>query len=617
MNNKENLRRHLLQLDNRSYKAYKDIQGSYDFSEFTLIIDYVQGDPFASPSKFRVKVPPNIARLPRELFSQGSREIALRDYLTRQFDSSATSISSKRGTGKSGSIAVTRCRQEVLERTSAFITPPTPPYQGGEKISISPSYQGGGKISISPSYQGREKISISPPYQGGDLGGVEVRFTVGLPAGGRSILGRQAAEMLCEDIPEIVRKSLYYANLNAAECRRHVETVEDADWLRQQLAERGLVAFVADGSILPRRSGADDRPLLKDAVSFQSPPSLKVEFDCPNRGLIAGMGIPAGITLIVGGGYHGKSTLLRSIELGVYNQIPEDGREFVVTNPAAVKIRAESGRSVAGVDISPFINQLPQGRDTAQFYTENASGSTSQAANIIEALENSAPVLLVDEDTAAANFMIRDRRMQELIAKEKEPITPFIDKVKQLYVDCGVSTILVMGGSGDYFDVADTVIAMDNFQACDATEKAKEIAKNYSIDRAAEGGKYFGKISPRVPVPASLDPSSGRRDVRVKVRDIDEVAFGTEDIDLAAVEQIADRGQLRAIAAAMVYAKQQHMDGKRTLSEIIDLVMADIDEGGMDILSPFPEGDFAMFRRFELAAAINRLRSLSVKKLNP
>ena len=616
MTNKESLQRHLRQLDNRGYKAYKDIQGNYDFSEFTLIIDYVQGDPFASPSKFRVRVPPNIAQLPRELFNSRSREIALRDYLTRQFDRAAHSISSKRGTGKSGLIAVTRFGQEVLERTSAFI------------------------ISSNTS-----EIE--------DLGGVELRFAVGLPARGRSILGRQAAEMLCEDIPQIVSNSLKYSHLNAAECRRHVETVEDADWLRQQLAENGLVAFVADGSILPRRSGVDNSPLLNNAVAFQSPPSLKVEFNCPNRGLISGMGIPAGLTLIVGGGYHGKSTLLKAIELGVYNRIPGDGREFVVTNPAAVKIRAEDGRSVAGVDISPFINYLPQGRDTAQFYTENASGSTSQAANIIEALEvgrrkfgngfrngfnrcqsdgsrprevvrgneeqerrkkeqDLAPVLLVDEDTAATNFMIRDRRMQELIAKHKEPITPFIDKVKLLYADCGVSTILVMGGSGDYFDVADTVIAMENFQANDVTEKAKEIAINYSISRAAEGEKIFGEITQRVPIPASLDPSLGRRDVRVKVRDVDELGFGTQEIDLGAIEQIVDRGQLRAIAAAMVYAKQQYMDGKRTLSEIIDLVMADIDAQGMNILSPFPEGDFAMFRRFELAAVINRLRSLSV-----
>lgn len=337
------------------------------------------------------------------------------------------------------------------------------------------------------------------------------------------------------------------------------------------------------------------------------------------------MGIPAGITLIVGGGYHGKSTLLRAIELGVYNHIPGDGRELVVTNPAAIKIRAEDGRSVAGVDISPFINQLPQGRSTTEFKSENASGSTSQAANIMEALEASIvgenhqssaipAVLLVDEDTAATNFMIRDRRMQELIAKEREPITPFIDKVRQLYTDHNVSTILVMGGSGDYFDVADTVIAMDNFQPLELTAKAKEIASKHSTGRSSEGGQEFGTIRPRIPLSESLDPSRGRWDVRVKVRDVDEVVFGTEDIDVSAVEQLVSKDQLRAIAAAMVYAKQNYIDGEKTLPMILDLVMADIADKGLDVITPFPQGDLALFRRFELAAAINRVRTLEVKQ---
>ncbi|MGL4378353.1 MAG: P-loop domain-containing protein, partial [Microcoleaceae cyanobacterium] len=283
-------------------------------------------------------------------------------------------------------------------------------------------------------------------------------------------------------------------------------------------------------------------------------------------------------------------------------------------------------------------------RSTTEFTTENASGSTSQAANIMEVLEvglvteaqtndppqpplikgendhsqpalNSGetfPVLLVDEDTAASNFMIRDRRMQELISKDKEPITPFIDKVRQLYLDYGVSTILVMGGSGDYFDVADTVISMENFQAFNVTEEAKEIANNYISNRTVEGGEAFGKITPRIPIPSSLDPSRGRQDVRLKVRDMDEVTFGTEEIDVTAVEQIVDKAQLRAIVSAMVYGKQKYMDGKKTLREIIDHVMADIEHQGMDILSPFREGDFAMFRPLELAAAINRLRTLSV-----
>jgi predicted ABC-class ATPase len=567
MSDHNKLQTTLLKLDGASYKAYKDLKGHYQFPNFTLIIDYVQGDPFASPSKLRVKVPQSVAGFPQQLYQSSSREIALRDYLTRQFHDAATKTSSRRGTGKSGLIAITNCGQEVVDRTSVFI----------------------------------------------DDNCVEVRFVVGLPARGRRILGRQAAEILCADIPKIVEKAFIYSSLNAKEIQQQVETIEDADWLRSQLAAKKLVAFVANGAILPRRSGVDSHPLENNAIPFQSPASLKVKFNCPNRGLIEGMGIPEGITLIVGGGYHGKSTLLKAIELGVYNHIPNDGREFVVTNPTAVKIRAEDGRSIAGVDISPFIKNLPQNRSTTNFSTANASGSTSQAANIIEALEAGANLLLIDEDTAATNFMIRDRRMQQLISKEREPITPFIDKVRQLYRDRGVSTILVMGGSGDYFDVAHTVIAMDNFQPQDVTEQAQAIAQKYTTDRASEGGTNFGKATPRIPFPNSINPSRGKRAVKLKVRDVDEVAFGTEDIDLEAVEQIVEIGQLRAIALAIVYAKAKYMDNKRTVSEILDKVMKDISEQGLDILTEFPQGDLALFRRFELAAALNRLRTLQVR----
>lgn len=567
MPDRDRLRATLLRLDNASYKAYKDIKGSYEFPNFTLAIDYVQGDPFASPSQLRVRVPQAIAGFPPELFASRSRGIALRDYLTREFDRVAREVSSSRGTGKSGLIAIARPGQEVLERSSTFI----------------------------------------------DLDAIEVRFVVGLPARGRRILGRQAADLLCDDIPRIVAEALLFSALDPKHVRRHVEAIEDADNLRQQLRDRDLVAFIPDGAILPRRSGVDNRPLEQDVVPFRSPPELRVRFECPNRGTVTGLGIPRGITLIVGGGYHGKSTLLRAIALGVYNHIPGDGRELVVTDSAAVKIRAEDGRSVAGVNISPFINLLPQGRSTADFSTTNASGSTSQAANIIEALEAGANVLLVDEDTSATNFTIRDRRMQQLIRKEKEPITPFIDKVRQLYLEYGVSTILVMGGSGDYFEVADIAIALEDFQPRDVTAEVKAIAREYRSDRLAEGGDAFGEITARIPLPESIDPSQGKRAVKVKVRDEDEVAFGSEEIDLAAVEQIVDTGQVRAIAAAIVYAKEQYADRQRTLAQILDAVLGDLDTRGFDILSPWPQGDLAAFRRFELAAALNRLRSLRVR----
>jgi predicted ABC-class ATPase len=563
----------LRQLDQRSYKAYKQIQGKYAFPGFTLMIDHVQGDPFAAPSRLRVVVPqqnPSAnqagAAFPKTLYASPSREIALRDYLNRQFAKFAAATRARRGSGKSGLIAIAHTGQQVLERSAIFITDEA----------------------------------------------VEARFVVGLPARGRQILGWEAAELLCEDIPRIVDRALRYASLNPAAIQRHVETVEDSDGLRQRLAEQGLISFIPDGAILPRQSGVIDEPLTEGALPFQSPESLRVSFDCPNRGTISGMGIPAGVTLIVGGGYHGKSTLLRAIALGVYNHIPGDGREYVVTDPNAVKIRAEDGRSIVGVDISPFINHLPQNRSTTQFSTENASGSTSQAANIMEALEAGATTLLVDEDTSATNFMIRDRRMQALIAKDKEPITPFIDKIRQLYRDRGVSTILVMGGSGDYFDVADTVIAMTDFQPQDVTAQAKAIAQQYATERVSEGGEVFGLITPRIPMSKRLDSRDDPRGPRLKVRDVDEMVFGAEAIALSAVEQIVEVGQLRAMGAAIAYLQDYYLDGRTCLKEIIDRVMADIQSAGIDAITPYPQGELVMFRPLELAAVINRLRSLAI-----
>ena len=563
----DDLRRQLSQIDGRGYKAYKAIEGSYNFPEFSLIIDHVQGDPFADPSRLRVMVRQEIAGFPPNLFGSSSRRIALRDFLTRQFDREARLVSKTRGTGRSGLIGVDSPGQEILNRTSAFV----------------------------------------------DETRVELRFVLGLPARGRTVLGRQAAEMLCHDLPRVIDRSLKQSNLDASKLKHHIETAEDADWLRGQLRDRGLVAFVGDGSILPRRTGVDSRPMESGAIPFEAPDSLRVTFDRPNGGSISGMGIPKGVTLIVGGGYHGKSTLLRAIEGGIYDHLPGDGREWVVIDADAVKIRAEDGRRIAGVEISPFINNLPQKQSTISFWTDNASGSTSQAANIMEALEIGAKVLLMDEDTSATNFMIRDHRMQELIKKDQEPITPFIDKIRQLFSDLGVSTILVMGGSGDYFETADTVIAMENFVPRDVTEEARRIAQKYAAERKPEGGSYFGRVRQRIPIPKSLDPSQGKKRVQLKARDTGTMTFGSEDVDLSAVEQIVDKSQVRMIAHALVYAKNQTMDGHRTLSEVLERIMVDIDQEGLDVLSDIPVGNLAGSRRFELAAALNRLRMFEVR----
>lgn len=563
----DDLRKIIIQIDGKGYKAYKDIEGSFNCNEYTLIIDHVSGDPFASPSRLRVQIPIEKAGFPSDTFENKSREIALRDFMTRFFfDASKRFCKGNRGTGKSGIISIDRPGQEILERTSAKIT---------------------------------AKI-------------VEARFVMGLPAFGRKIAGRHAAEMFFEELPKIIRTSLYYDNLDENKLYKHIKTAEDADFIREQLDTLGLAAFVADGSILPRKSGIDDRPLdLNKSIPFESPKSMRIKISLPNLGDITGMGIPFGITLVVGGGYHGKSTLLKALELGVYNHVPGDGRELVITNSSAIKIRSEDGRRIEKTCISPFISNLPFGKDTSAFSTEDASGSTSQSANIIESMEVGCQVLLIDEDTSATNFMIRDHRMQELVSKEREPITPFIDKVHQLHDDYGISTILVIGGSGDYFDVADCVICMIDYSPYEMTKEAHAIADKYKAERRKEGGDNFGAIIERIPIAQSFDPSKGKRDVKISSKGLHSIAFGQHNIDLSNLEQIIDISQTRAIGDAIHYAVR-YMDGTKTMKELVEIVLQDIQEKGLDILDNRLVGDYAEFRGLEFAGAINRLRTLKI-----
>ena len=570
MKNKAQLEAMLRRIDGKGYKAYKDIQGVYDFGNFTLYIDYVQGDPFASPSRIRVIVPQRIAGFPAYLYSSHPRRKGLEDYITRQIAKSIAGIvKGRRGTGKSGQISVISTGQQILNRTSVMI----------------------------------------------NSTGIETRLSMGLPAHGRRVMAGQAVEMFFNELPAIAERSLLYKNLDRDAVLKHVNLAEDQWILRNKIKEMGLVAFVANGSILPRRSGVDDRPLQRGAVPFISPPELEVMVELPHAGRVKGMGIPKGITLIVGGGYHGKSTLLRAIERGVYDHISGDGRELVVTAGDAVKIRAEDGRRVEKVDISPFISNLPGNESTVAFSTDNASGSTSQAANIMEALEIGTSLLLIDEDTSATNFMIRDARMQALVHKDSEPITPFIDRAAGLYEQLGVSTIIVVGGSGDYFDIADRIIMMERYIPKDVTKKAREIAAEFAARRCSEAAGMPLRVTHRCPIPESL-AIEGRKK-KIKSRGLDNIQYGYTNLELDDVEQLVDSNQTRAIGDIIRYAMENYMDGKATLREIVYKVHKDIEEKGLDVISPFKgfhPGDYAQPRPQEIAAAINRLRILEVKQ---
>jgi len=560
----------LKKIDGKGYKAYKEIQGHYTFPDYQLSIDHVQGDPFALPSRISITIPMPLAGFPLSLWQQpdhnSTRKIALEDYLGRCVKACIkTKVKGRRGSGGSGQIEIESGQQQILCRNA---------------------------------------VLISEQF-------VEARLVIGLPANGRRVAAQEAQIMLCDELPFVISHALYFKHLNLQEMSHHIDVCEDQAALRAWLPENNLVAFIANDSVLPRLSGISDQPLARNALAFTSPATLSYEVSLPNKGIVTGLGFPKGVTIIVGGGFHGKSTVLHALERGIYNHIPGDGRERLVTLESAVKIRAEDGRVVSKVNISPFIDRLPFDRDTKQFSTDNASGSTSQAANIIEAIECGTELLLIDEDTSATNFMIRDERMQKLVVYAKEPITPLLYRVRELYDQYDISSIIVMGGSSDYFSVADTVIMMDAYQAIDVTEKARALTQTPEQFKTRDDNDLlpsFSRFSRRKPGAAVLDPSRKNRPVKIDTRGLHTLLYGEHQIDLNFVEQLVDIGQTRVIGLMIHYYATHHAKHSQNLIEGLKTTMHDVTQAGLECLSPYKVGNLALPRLHELAAAINRIR---------
>lgn len=568
MKRAEDLQEILRRIDHKGYPAYKDTAGAYQFGSYVLSIDHVQGDPFASPSKVSVHIDGKKAGFPSDMFQKKHTRTALADALIRRFAKEAESFSHKaKGSGKSGLISVSRPGQEILERSACEISPKD--------------------------------------------GSLIFRMEIGFPANGRTIQAGELTRMLFEFLPVCVRNSLFYANADQKHLKQVKQLAEDQHFIRGQLKEKNLAAFIADGSVLPRESGVSDRP-MRQAVPFQAPASMAVELELPNAGRIKGMGIPQGITLIVGGGYHGKSTLLKALERGVYNHIASDGREYVITDDTAVKIRAEDGRSIQKTDISMFINGLPNGKDTKSFATEDASGSTSQAANVIEAMEAGTKLLLIDEDTSATNFMIRDELMSRVVHPNMEPITPFIDRVEELYHTYGISTILVAGSCGSYFYKADHVIQMMQYAPMDITKLAKEEAERFS-DMTKD--KPAAKASERPSfhrVFAGGKKAAANDRMKVKGMGKDAVSIDRDTVELRYVEQLVDSEQTMALGYMVKYAKQHLFDGKKELGEIAKTLEKLTEEKGIGAVCDgrYLPCNLAAVRPQEIFACLNRCRTL-------
>lgn len=568
MNHASDLKKQLLSIHRKSYPAYKSLKGVYDFGEYTLSIDHVQGDPFASPSHVTIRIPFSVHRFPKDLYKTPETKAAFEDHLLRRFASQIRKFSFQaKGSGKSGLLSVSSCGQEILSRTACEIC------------------------------TSKDSTLI-------------FRFHIGFPANGRTINATELEKILFDFLPACVERGCLYRTCDKKKLTETFELAEDQTFIRKEIHRLGLAAFVADGSILPRQSGVSDLP-MKDGVAFSSPESLRVTLHLPHRGSLSGMGIPRGITLIVGGGYHGKSTLLKALETGVYPHIAEDGREYVITDESAVKLRSEDGRIIKNVDISLFINDLPNGRDTTSFSTLDASGSTSQAAGTVESIEAESRLFLIDEDTSATNFMVRDTFMQQVISREKEPITPFLERARDLYEKAGISTILVAGSSGAFFHIADTVIQMDCYHPVDITEKVKTLCKDYPLSpsspapfRMPSAKRIFARPSKK---------QADRRDGKIRQRSKDVFSIGKEEVDLRYVEQIKDSEQTASLALLLGYAKDHYSDGKKTIPEIADLLYQELKQNGYSgfFRNSYIPGGYAIPRLQEIHACLNRYRGES------
>jgi len=597
---------HLHAIDGRSYAAYKAIVGRYRSPlGWVLYIDRIQPDPYAPPTAIRVVLPLALtgadARLtgftPRltgadtrptgtneplteanetltgansHLTASPTRAVALRDYLARTL----------RELLKGQAISIAPAGQEILERSSVNL------HETWQDDFSTPAFNAPG------------------PY-------LELRLRWSLPAFGREIAGRQAARNLNLDLARAVAGLDLRESELGAEAWKHCQVAEDHAALQEILVERGWVAFLADGANLARRSGVSQLP-LEGGVPLTAPETLAQTVQLPHAGVVRGTAIPAGVTVIAGGGYHGKSTLLNAIARGIYPHIPGDGRELVATVPEAMAVRAADGRAVTGVDLRPFISHLP-GRDAdpAQFTTANASGSTSQAASIMESLElwgqPAQAALLLDEDTCATNLLIRDQRMRALVSSEREPITPLVDRIRALHRERGISTLIVMGGSGDYLDVADQVLIMDSYRLVDATAQARQVcASQPRVDTSLPDFPLPAQRLPQRPEAKRRGPS------RTRALGTQRLVLDRHEVDVADVSGLVDEGQALAVAWALRALLERHFDGRTSLSQALAQVAKRLDDVGLDALGEAHPAFLVRPRLVDVGAAVNRLRSLQV-----
>ncbi len=540
-------------LASKRLKDYPRLAGEYRFPDFDLFMDSVPQDADRSPVRARLRVKIADAEIPQVIFNTKEGEVALRDFFTREFSGKTTGLSMKKQAG-GGKFYIDRPGREMLETSSVVI----------------------------------------------DNGLIEVRFSIDLPNDKGRIPGPALSELLMRRLPRVVRGSIFFKNFESEKLTEWIETYQDATALRKGLDAAGLVAFIADGSVPAGIRKEDDT-----RKSFRSPQELSVTLDVPNRGTIRGMGIPKGVTIIAGGLNSGKELLLQAISAGVYNHVPGDGREFIVSAADTMFVQAEDGRRIENVDISPFISGKFNHEKTSSYRIKRATMLDSQAAAVMEALEIGSSLLLIDENTSAPALLQNDTRMKGLLEAENT-ISSLPEILPALSKSIGVSSIVSLSASGDFLDVADTVILMKGGKVLDATAQAKEGAN------ASVSGEEINIKRPRgrQPLRASLTPLENEKQ-KIRPQGVGYVQYGDEFIDMTRVPQLVSASQARGIARGLALLHRL-LDRSRSLKDAVDEVMRRVETVGLDTLSNRCMGDLAVFRREELAAAVNRLKDVKM-----
>ena len=476
-------------LDGKPYGTYKNLATrEWDFGDFVLEFIHVQGDPYAPASRVLLRAKLATLGYAPEWGSDFEHRLALSDFLYRRLGR----MVQERYPGKDAAVVFDTAGPEMLVRNSLWI----------------------------------------------DNGEIRACLQVRLPGEGRKIQAELAAEILTMVMPDLVAAGLYYTQGDEPAMQRHYRVLAERREILAQLDGRGLCAFVPDGAVLPRASGLSEMP-LEGAVPFAAPAELAVTLNACGRE-IRGMGIPKGITVITGGAFHGKSTLLQALVRAVYPHVPGDGREGIVVDDTALRVGVEDGRSVRGTDLSMFVRDLPGGISTKDFSTLSASGSTSEAANLLEAMEAGARTFLIDEDSSAVNFLIRDVRVRKLLGDEREPLIPLTDRIRSL-ASAGMNFILVAGACGDYLDLADNIIVMTNYKA--------ECAKSTVSSWKAEG--LIGSTVNARPFAAYMQPlqkhvrpaSAVERQVKVKLAGDSLLQIGFLVADTSRLVTLVDKQQ--------------------------------------------------------------------------